>query len=77
MVAHGRPLLECGSHCPSGNCAGPFMATPEQWLGKLANLKVDKARGDAAPNTVTCAHLRSSQPASCPATTPKTFQMVA
>src|SRR5438309_12013583 len=26
------------------------MATAEQWLGKLANLKVDKARGDAAPH---------------------------
>ena len=26
------------------------MATPEQWLGKLANLKVDKARGDPAPH---------------------------
>lgn len=26
------------------------MATAEQWLGKLANLKVDKARGDPAPH---------------------------
>src|SRR5947209_8094029 len=26
------------------------MASPEQWLGKLANLKVDKARGDPAPH---------------------------
>ena len=26
------------------------MATVEQWLGKLANLKVDKARGDPAPH---------------------------
>src|SRR5438128_465257 len=26
------------------------MATPEQWLGKLAKLKVDKARGDPAPH---------------------------
>jgi len=26
------------------------MATPEQWLGKFANLKVDKARGDPAPH---------------------------
>ena len=26
------------------------MATPDQWLGKLANLKVDKARGDPAPH---------------------------
>src|SRR5439155_12905391 len=26
------------------------MATPEQWLGKLAHLKVDKARGDPAPH---------------------------
>src|SRR5438132_9953449 len=34
----------------SAICAGPFMATPEQWLGKLANLKVDKARGDPAPH---------------------------
>src|SRR5437870_4472764 len=26
------------------------MATPEQWLGKLAKLKPDKARGDPAPH---------------------------
>src|SRR5438445_3569030 len=26
------------------------MASPEQWLGKLAALKVDKARGDPAPH---------------------------
>src|SRR5262245_26115872 len=26
------------------------MATPEQWLGKMANLKVDRARGDPAPH---------------------------
>ncbi len=26
------------------------MATAEQWLGKLAPLKVDKARGDPAPH---------------------------
>jgi putative restriction endonuclease len=26
------------------------MATPEQWLSKFANLKVDKARGDPAPH---------------------------
>ncbi len=26
------------------------MATAEQWLGKLTNLKVDKARGDPAPH---------------------------
>ena len=26
------------------------MATAEQWLGKLARLKVDKARGDPAPH---------------------------
>ncbi|HEV3083904.1 MAG TPA: hypothetical protein VGY66_29245 [Gemmataceae bacterium] len=26
------------------------MATAEQWLGKLAHLKVDKARGDPAPH---------------------------
>jgi hypothetical protein len=26
------------------------MATPEHWLGKLASLKVDKARGDPAPH---------------------------
>jgi putative restriction endonuclease len=26
------------------------MATAEKWLGKLANLKVDKARGDPAPH---------------------------
>ncbi len=26
------------------------MATPEQWLGKLAKLKVDRARGDPAPH---------------------------
>lgn len=26
------------------------MATPEQWLGKLAKLKVDKASGDPAPH---------------------------
>src|SRR5438477_10508811 len=26
------------------------MAVPEQWLGKLANLKVDKVRGDPAPH---------------------------
>jgi putative restriction endonuclease len=26
------------------------MATLEQWLGKIANLKVDKARGDPAPH---------------------------
>jgi putative restriction endonuclease len=26
------------------------MATPEQWLAKLARLKVDKARGDPAPH---------------------------
>jgi predicted restriction endonuclease len=26
------------------------MASPEQWLGKLAHLKVDKARGDPAPH---------------------------
>jgi putative restriction endonuclease len=26
------------------------MATDEQWLGKLTNLKVDKARGDPAPH---------------------------
>src|SRR5947209_18000368 len=26
------------------------MATPEQWLAKLAKLKVDRARGDPAPH---------------------------
>jgi len=26
------------------------MATPQEWLGKLAKLKVDKARGDPAPH---------------------------
>jgi hypothetical protein len=26
------------------------MPTPEQWVGKLAALKVDKARGDPAPH---------------------------
>src|SRR4051812_30832234 len=26
------------------------MATPEQWMAKLARLKVDKARGDPAPH---------------------------
>src|SRR5437764_416486 len=26
------------------------MATPEQWLGKLVTLKVDRARGDPVPS---------------------------
>jgi putative restriction endonuclease len=30
--------------------ASGAMATPEQWLGKLAKLKIDKARGDPAPH---------------------------
>src|SRR6266481_1515435 len=29
---------------------GDAVATPAQWLGKLTNLKVDKARGDPAPH---------------------------
>src|SRR6266446_692776 len=47
-LCDARPGFWLGCHSQNGKIY--LMATAEQWLGKLAHLKVDKARGDAAPH---------------------------